>query len=106
MPFILGIDYDEMRAVAREFERSAASETDVLTQAGQVSQAALDAWDGVASDEFGAQAQACAARSAPLPGMLTRIAGILRDTADIVQEAEERARREIEERLRRGEVKA
>lgn len=104
MSFILGIDYDEMRAVAREFERGAAGATDVLTQTGQATQAALDAWDGVASDEFGAQAQSCAARAAPLPGMLSRIAGILRDTADMVQEAEERARREIDERLRRGEI--
>ncbi len=104
MSFILGIDYDEMRAVAREFERGAAGAGDVRAQAGQVTQSALDAWDGAASDEFGAQAQSCAARSAPLPGMLLRIAGILRDTADIVQEAEARARREIEERLRRGEI--
>ncbi len=102
MSFILGIDYDEMRAVAREFERGAAGETDVLTQAGQATQQALEAWDGIASDEFSAQAQSCAARSAQLPGMLSRIAGILRDTAHIVQEAEERARREIEDRLRRG----
>lgn len=102
MSFILGIDYDEMRAMAREFERSAAGEIDVLTQAGQATQQALEAWDGVASDEFGAQAQSCAARSAPLPDMLARLAGILQDTANIVQEAEERARREIEERLRRG----
>lgn len=104
MSFLLGIDYDEMRAVAREFDARAGEAERIIDRAGANTVALLDNWDGFASDEFDAQAQSCRARMSRIPGMLQRIAGALRTTADIVQDAENRARRELELRLRQGGV--
>jgi WXG100 family type VII secretion target len=104
MSFLLGIDYDEMRAVAREFDARAGEAEHIITQAGASAGTVLDGWDGAASDEFEAQSRSCRARMSRIPGMLQRIAGALRTTADIVQDAENRARWELEQRLRQGGV--
>jgi WXG100 family type VII secretion target len=104
MSFLLGIDYDEMRAVAREFDARAGEAQRIITQAGTSTATLLDGWDGAASDEFAAQSRSCRARMSRIPGMLQHIAGALRTTADIVQDAENRARWELQQRLRQGGV--
>lgn len=104
MSFLLGIDYDEMRAVAREFDARAGDAERIIVQAGSNAAVVLEDWDGMASDEYDAQSQSCRARMSRIPGMLQRIAAALRTTADIVQDAENRARWELEQRLRQGGV--
>jgi WXG100 family type VII secretion target len=104
MSYLLGIDYDEMRAVAGEFDARAAEAEQLVMQAREAASAVLQDWQGFAADEYAAQAQACGVRMAHAPEMLRHIAGALRTTADVVQQAEEHARWELAQRMNRGGV--
>jgi len=104
MSYLLGIDYDEMRVIAGEFEMRAEEAEQLTAQANDVARAVLQDWQGFAADEYAAQSETCNARMARVPAMLRHIAGALRTTADVVQQAEEHARWELAQRMSRGGV--
>ncbi len=104
MSYLLGINYDEMRAVAGEFDVRAEEAEQLVTRAGETSCHVLEEWLGMAADEYAAQSQSCTARMARVPEMLRHVAGALRITADLVQRAEEHARWELAQRMQHGGV--
>ena len=104
MSYLLGIDYDEMRAVAGEFDTRAEEAEQLVAKAGESTRTVLQDWRGIAADEYAAQSQACGVRMERVPGMLRHIAGALRTTADVVQQADEHARWELAQRMNRGGV--
>jgi WXG100 family type VII secretion target len=104
MSFLLGIDYDEMRAVAGEFDARAEEAEQLAAQAKDTVISVMQDWQGFAADEYATQSDSCTVRMVRVPAMLRHIAGALRTTADVVQQAEEHARWELAQRMSRGGV--
>jgi WXG100 family type VII secretion target len=99
---ILGIDYDAMRAVADRLDGLRGELGGIIDAGAGQTQALKPDWRGFAADVFATESASGLQRMMRAPQMLGDVAAALRRTADIVQEAEEAARRRIEEEMRRN----
>ena len=106
MANLLGIDYDEMRAVAREIAARARSLQSIAGAVAARNSDALAVWRGQAANVYGRQCESAQTRAGRVAGRLEDVAAALRTTADIIEAAERRARQELEQRMRNQQVQA
>ena len=99
---LLNIDYEEMHQVAKQFEQRSQEIEAISTRAKQQSDAVVMVWGGASSQAFHAEMVSCQAYMRRVPGNLLKIARVLHETANIVRDAEERAQRELAERMARA----
>jgi WXG100 family type VII secretion target len=97
----LHINYDEMHAIADRFGRQAGEADSIIGNMTSKANTLMQGWTGLAEQEFLSQFNSCQRRMKPVPGSLRKICHILHETANIVAEAEDRARREYIERINR-----
>ena len=100
MGYLLGIDYDEMRTVAREITARAGSLQSIAGSVAARNADALAVWRGLAANVYTGQCERAQARAGRVAGRLEDVAAALRFTADIIEAAERRARQELEQRMR------
>lgn len=100
MSYILGINYDEMRAVASELDRCADTASMLGASGAQQGEVLLADWDGMASLTYDAQLRASLERMARAPALLRKVAGSLRVAADRIWQAEQEAARMLREQGR------
>jgi WXG100 family type VII secretion target len=103
MAYGIDIDYNEVRAVARQFDAKAVDTERAIADAGGRIATLLAEWDGIASDAFEAQTTLCLRRMRLIPPRLREIAAELRFAADEIERAEQRAKAAYEEQQRRNQ---
>ena len=97
----LHINYDEMHAVADRFGKRVGAADTVIGEMTNKVGTLIQGWTGLAEGEFQSQYSSCRRRMQPVPGRLGKISHILHETANIIAEAEDRARREYIARINR-----
>ncbi|MFZ6026122.1 MAG: WXG100 family type VII secretion target [Chloroflexota bacterium] len=95
----LNINYDEVRAVAKEFENQSETSDQIVGNVGSQGEQLMTNWEGHAQKTFILQLESCERRMKKVPGMLMQIAGALRYAADKIEEAEREAERAMRESM-------
>lgn len=87
------INYQEMRAVAGDFQRQAETTNDIIRTLNSRAEQLMAGWEGVAEQSFMGELNSCRQRMVRVPEMLNQIGSALRQTADRIEEAEREAAR-------------
>ncbi len=89
------VPYDTLRATARAFDAQGGVIKRCIARANARNQQLLEAWDGVAEQEFMRQLASCRARMNRALAKLDELSTDVRETARIIEEHEAMARAEI-----------
>jgi WXG100 family type VII secretion target len=87
------INYQEMRAVASDFQQQSESAQQIIQSLNSRTQQLMAGWEGVAEQAFMQELDSCNQRLRRVPEMLQQISQALRNTANRIEQAEEEARR-------------
>jgi WXG100 family type VII secretion target len=90
------INYDEVRAVAGEFEQQSEVTGQIIKDLNTRAEQLMTGWEGRAQQTFIQQLESCHRRMSRVPGMLTKIASALRTAADRIEQAEREAQLEMD----------
>lgn len=85
------INYQDMRAVASDFQRQSESTQQILSTLNSRANQLIANWDGVAEQAFMQKLQECQQRMNRVPEMLMQISQSLNQTANRIEAAEQEA---------------
>lgn len=89
------INYQEMRAVAGDFQGQGESVQQILSTLDNRANQLMTSWEGVAEQAFMQELDSCRQRLRRVPEMLAQISQALRQTADRIEQAEMEASRSM-----------
>jgi WXG100 family type VII secretion target len=85
------MSYDEMRAVASDFQAQSDAVSQILSTLNSRANQLMSTWEGVAEQSFMQELQSCQQRMSRVPEMLAQISQALNNTAAKIEEAEQAA---------------